>query len=304
MGTSALAGVILKSLIKEKYNIVSVFTQPDRDKKKESAVKKIAEAHKININQPEKLDETVISLVKNLKPDLIIVAAYGKILPKKIIETPGLGSLNVHASLLPKFRGPSPIQNALLAGEEKTGVTIMLMDEGIDTGDILAQEEIKISPEDNLKTLSKKISTLGAKLLIESISRWIERKLKRIKQDDFKATVCQLIERNDGRIFWNEKAENIYNKFRAFYPWPGIFSFWEKDNFLKRIKFCEIKLKKNDSHERAYSYGKVFKSGEAIGIQAPGGIIVAEIIQMEGKKPLPAKDFIIGHPDFIGSVLK
>jgi len=308
MGTSALAEVILESLLKEKYNIVAVFTQPDKKagRKKElkiSPVKSLARKHKIPIFQPEKFDEDVISEIKKIKPDLIIVAAYGKILPKEVLETPGFGSLNVHASLLPKFRGPSPIQNALMAGEQETGTTLMLMNEGIDTGDIIARKKIKINPNDTFKTLSLELSKLSAKFLLENIPLWIEGKLKRKKQDETQATFCQLIERNDGRIFWNETAKNIYNKYRALYPWPGVFCFWENDGSLKRIKFQKISLQKDSSQDKRRA-GEVFQLKNKIGIQTADNAVIADIIQLEGKKSLAAKEFINGHPDFIGSVLE
>ena len=308
MGTSALAEVILESLLKEKYNIVAVFTQPDKKsgRKKElkiSPVKKMAQKHKISLFQPEKFDEDVISEVKKIKPDLIIVAAYGKILPKEILEIPGFRSLNIHASLLPKFRGPSPIQNALMAGEKETGITIMLMNERIDTGDIIARKKIKISPEDNLKTLSLGLSKLGAKLLFKIIPLWIEGKIERKKQDETQVTLCQLIERSDGQIFWNEPAENIYNKYRALYPWPGVFCFWENAGSLERIKFQKISLQK-DGPQNKRRAGEVFQLENKIGIQTASSAVIADIIQLEGKKPLSAKEFINGYPSFIGSVLK
>jgi len=308
MGTSALAEVVLESLLKEKYNIIAVFTQPDKKvgRKKElkiSPVKSLAQKHKIPIFQPKKFDENVISKIKKTKPDLIIVAAYGKILPREVLEIPGFGSLNVHASILPKFRGPSPIQNALLANEKETGVTVMLMDEGIDTGDILVREKIKISPKNNFKNLSLKLSKLGTKLLLKTVPLWIEGKIKKIKQDNSHATLCQLIEREDGRIFWNEEAKNIYNKYRAFYPWPGIFSFWKNGDSLERIKFHKISIQKKDSQIK-HLPGKVFQSGNKIGIKVSDGVIIIEKMQLEGKKTLTAEEFANGHPDFVGSILK
>lgn len=308
MGTSALAETILKSLIKEKYNIAAVITQPDKkaNQKKElkaSPVKNLAEQNKILIFQPEKFDKDVISEIKKIKPDLIIVAAYGKILPREVLEIPGFGSLNIHASLLPKFRGPSPIQNVLMAGEKETGVTIMLMDEGIDTGDILTQKKIEINSEDNFKILSLKLSELSTKLLLETIPLWIERKIENKKQDESQTTLCQLIERDDGRIFWDEKAKVIYNKYRALSPWPGIFCFWESDDHLERIKFHKISIREED-HQNKYRLGEVFQLEDDIGIKSSEGFIIIKEIQLEGKNPLPIKEFINGHPDFIGSVLK
>lgn len=308
MGTSSLAEVVLESLLEEKYNIAAVFTQSDKKagRKKElktSPVKSLAKKHRIPLFQPEKFNKNIISAIKKIKPDLIIVAAYGKILPKEILEIPGFGSINVHASLLPRFRGPSPIQNALLTGEKETGVTIMLMDEGIDTGDILTWKKIEISADDTLKTLSFKLSESGAGLLLKTILLWIEGKIERKKQEEARATLCQLIERDDGRIFWDEKAEIIYNKYRALSPWPGTFCFWENGDSLERVKFHKVSLQRKDP-ETEYRLGEVFQSEDEVGVKTSEGIIMLNKIQLEGKKPLLIKEFINGYPDFIGSVLK
>ncbi len=239
MGTSVFAKEILASLIEAKYNIIAVFTRPDQktgrnQEIKISPVKELALSNQVPVLQPEKLDQEAAGEIKKLKPDLIIVAAYGKILSREILEIPGFGCINIHTSILPKFRGPSPIQNALLAGEKETGVTIFLMNEGIDTGDILAQEKIAIERDDDAEILSQKLSELGSKILLEALPLWVEQKLQPQKQDDSLTSLCQLIEREDGRIVWEKEAENIYNKYRAFYHWPGIFSFWENKGVLER----------------------------------------------------------------------
>jgi len=309
MGTPLFAKEILEALIKNSYNIIAVFTQPDlpQGRKQEivkSPVKILAETNQIPVYQPASLNDEVAEEIKKLKPDIIIVAAYGKILPPKILNIPGFGCINVHASLLPKFRGPSPIQNALLAGMKETGITIFLMNQGIDTGDILAQEKIKINPDDTAQSLSQKLSFLGAELLLKTLPPWVERKITPQKQDDSKTSLCQLIEREDGHIIWEEEAEKIYNKFRAFYPWPGIFGFWKNNDTLERLKFIKIKLENENSSAVTRSAGEVFKIGDEVAVQTMKGAIILEEIQPEGKKPMTAKDFIIGHPNFIGSVLE
>lgn len=308
MGTSAFAKEILAALIDANYNIIAVFAQPDkktgRDQEvKISPVKELAISNQIPVLQPVKLNQEATSEIKKLKPDLIIVAAYGKILSRAILEIPGFGCINIHASILPKFRGPSPVQNALLAGEKETGVTLMLMNEGIDTGDILAQEKIAIGKDDNAEDLSKKLSKLGTKILLETLPLWVEQKLQPRKQDDSKTLLCQLIEREDGRIIWEDEAENIYNKYRAFYPWPGIFSFWENNGTLERIKLTKITLQNSDTKTNHRS-GEVFQLGDKIGVQTLKGVIILEEIQLEGKKPSAIKDFLNGHPNFTGSILR
>lgn len=310
MGTSAFAETILNSLIQAEYNVVSVYTQPDKkagsDKQvQKTPVKITAEKNNIPVFEPDKLDENVIQKIREQKPDLIVVAAYGKILPNAILEIPGFGAINVHASLLPKYRGPSPIQNALLSGETETGTTIMLMGEGIDTGDILSQRKTQINKDETAFELSKKLSQLSSDLLLETIPLWVERKIKPQKQDDSQASLCQLIERADGKIFWAEEAESIYNKFRAFYPWPGIFTFWQRtnENYPKRIKLNKISFSKTNP-PTSHHIGEVFQIAEKVAVQTVSGIIVLEEIQMEGKPNMKIEEFLNGYPDFIGSILR
>lgn len=307
MGTSDFAKDILEALLNENYNIVAVYTKPDSKigRKREifeSPIKKLALERKIPVFQPQKFDDVAVSDFKNLRPDLVVVAAYGKILPKKVLETPGFGCINIHPSLLPKFRGPSPIQNALLLGEKETGTSVMLMDEGMDTGNILMQKSFPLDPIENAESLSRKLSTLSIETLLETIPLWIERKIEPMPQDDSKATLCQLIEREDGRIIWEQKAEDIYNRYRALYVWPGVFTFWKKDNTVLRLKLPRISLQKN-SPLTPHKTGEVFQIGEAIGIQTLKGVIILEEVQLEGKKPIKAKEFSNGYPDFIGSML-
>lgn len=307
MGTSSLSEKILTDLIAEGYNIIAVYTKPDKKTGREqeiteSPVKKIATEHKLTVIQPEKFNVEAISELKKLKPDLILVAAYGKILPKEVLEIPGFGCLNVHTSLLPKFRGPSPIQNALLCGEKETGTTIMLMDEGIDTGKIIAQAKITIKDDDTNESLTEKLAIFSSELLLKTLPAWIERKIEATDQDNSLATLCQLIEREDGRIFWEEEAENIYNKYRALYPWPGVFTFWKNNDSMFRLKLISISLQRLNS-EQTYPAGQVFQLGEKIGVQTLSGIIFLEQIQLEGKKTTSITEFINGYPDFVGSIL-
>jgi methionyl-tRNA formyltransferase len=298
----------LEKLIKSKLVIISaIITQPDAEKGgkigvKISPVKELAEKHGLPVLQPEKFDQEAIDQIKKISPDLIIVAAYGKILPEEILKIPDHGCLNIHASLLPKYRGPSPIQNALINGETKTGITIILMDKGIDTGDIIAQEAVDISPEDNSETLHYKLAAIGADILLKTIPMWLNKELKPLKQDHTKATFCQLIEREDGHIVWDDKADSIHNKFRALLPWPGVFSFWKINDALLRIKFTKISLEKNNP-QTSHRLGEVFQLSDKIGVQTIEGVIILEELQIEGKKPVPIKDFLNGYPDFPGSVL-
>lgn len=308
MGTSDLSEAVLGALIENEYNLVGVFTKPDqkigrKQEITEPLVKKMALEHKIPVFQPLKFNIETVEELKKLKPDLVIVAAYGKIIPKSALEIPGFGCINVHVSLLPKYRGPSPIQNALLAGEKETGVTIMLMDQGVDTGDILAQEISPIKPNDNTEMLMGKLAELGAKLLLKTLPLWIEGKIEKMSQDHSKATNCQLIEREDGKIYWTDSAEDIYNRYRALTPWPGIFTYWKNDSEIIRLKLIAIELQKTSPIEKR-AEGEIFEIGSDIGVQTAQGVIILKELQKEGKKPSDAKSFINGHKNFIGSILQ
>jgi len=308
MGTSSFSESILKSLIDAQYNIISVYTQKDKKvgRKQElqkSAVKILAEKNHIPVYEPVRFNDEVIDEAKKQKPDIMIVAAYGKILPKAILELPGFGAINVHTSLLPKYRGPSPIQNAILNGEKETGATIMLMDEGIDTGAILAQEKIDINENDTTQSLSEKLAQISSDLLLEIIPLVAKRKINPQSQDNNLATLCQLIERSDGKIMWSDEAESIYNRYRAFSPWPGIYAFWENGDAIKRIKFKKISLAKNNPQTQ-YHIGEVFQIGENYGVQTALGAIILHEIQIEGKDPADIKAFANGYPNFVGSILK
>ncbi len=307
MGTSDLSEAVLKSLIEKEYNLVGVFTKPDKKigRKQEITaplVKKLAEEKNIPVFQPTKFNAEAIENLKSLKPDLVIVAAYGKIIPATALDVPGFGCINVHVSLLPKLRGPSPVQNALLQGEKETGITIMLMNEGVDTGDILAQEIVPIESNDNTGTLMEKLSVKGSTLLLETIPLWIEQKIQPKAQDESQATFCELIEREDGRIYWTNSAEEIFNRYRALTPWPGIFTYWKNNSDLIRLKLIAIKLQKTSPIEKRPE-GEVFELGDDIGVQTASGVIILKEVQKEGKKAVDAKSFKNGHPNFIGSTL-
>lgn len=308
MGTSPLAQVALQKLIEEQYNIVGVFTKADKKIGREqeltaTPVKTLALENSIEVFQPIRFDEETVKTLRGLKPDLIVVAAYGKILPKTVLDMPGFGCINIHASLLPKFRGPSPIQNALLAGEKETGVTIMLMDENVDTGDILTQTILPIEEDDTFLELHDKLATLGAQLLSKTLPLWIKRQIESKPQNNSEATLCQLIEREDGRIFWETEAQKIYNRYRALFPWPGIFTFWRNEKTMLRLKLLKIRLDKENSTDK-HAIGEVFQADNALAIQTIKGAILIEQLQLEGKKPMASNEFINGYPKFIGTILQ
>jgi len=302
MGTPSLSAEILRSLLDAGYNIVGVFTQPDKKVGRKqmiekSPVKMLAEEKNTPIFTPNRLDDIAIEKIRELKPDLIILIAYGKILPAAVLELPKFGAINIHPSLLPKFRGPSPIQNALLNGEQRTGTTIMKMDAGIDTGDILAQQKTEISSDETYLELANKLLQLSRELLLEILPKWIAGEINPQKQNDSEASYCQMITKNDGKIDWNDSAENIYNKYRAFMVWPGIFTSWNS----QRIKLNRIILAKGNFE--SYKNGEIFRIDDTICIKAGANAIGLMEIQLEGKPGAKILDFINGHQNFIGSIL-
>lgn len=307
MGTPEFSGEVLEGIIAAGYNVVAAYTRPDKPvgRKQEvvaSAVKRLASERHIPVEQPARFDDETVKGLREYEPDLIIVAAYGRILPESVLSIPGFGCLNVHASLLPRWRGASPVQNALLAGDTETGVSIMLMDAGMDTGPVFAQESFEIAADDTTDTLLSRMSAAGVRLLISIIPKWIEKRTEPVEQDDSKATLCELIEREDGRIFWNETAANILNRYRGLHPWPGIFTFWKRDDGLLRLKLTRITIQKTDPAIKR-KFGEVFESGEKVAIQSGEGIVYVEKIQPEAKGAMPIRDYVNGHPDFIGSIL-
>lgn len=307
MGTPTLAQELLQTLLEAGYNIVGVVTKPDtkigrEQTLKASPVKELAESKGIPVLTPTKIDHDFEKELSRLRPDLIIVAAYGKILPESLLSLPGLGCLNVHYSLLPRFRGASPIQNALLFGDKETGVTLMKMDAGLDTGNIIATKNLAIDPHDTTLTLTAKLNSVAQTLLLETLPLWVKQKIQSTPQKKEGVVLCQLIERADGKIEWSTDAESIYNRFRAFQPWPGIFTFWKQGDSFARIKLIDIELHTLPVSQ-SYALGEVFQLADVLGVQTGNGVIILRTLQLEGKVKMPAADFIRGNPDFIGGTL-
>jgi len=292
MGTPEFAATILQSLIDNKFSVVGVITSPDRPKGRGkkmtmSEVKEAALKNNLPVFQPEKIKkQTSIDQLKLWKPDLIVVAAYGQIISKNILDLPKYGCINVHASLLPKYRGASPIHYALLNGEKETGITIMKMDEGMDTGEIISNFQFLISNDDNLISLYSRLANLGAKLLVKTIPDYIAGKIKLKKQDNNQATYTKIINKKDGLIDWQESAEQIINKIRAFNPWPGTYSFWNK----KKLGIQSAQIT-----NQQLLPGMVVIEGKTIFIGTSDKAIAVTQIQLEGKKSMMASDFILGN---------
>lgn len=307
MGTPILSQEILNALLDAGYNIVAVVTKPDTKIGREqtltpSPVKMVAEQKGIPVLTPDKLDNDFQSKLSDFKPDLIIVAAYGKILPESVLTLPAFGCINIHYSLLPRFRGASPIQNALLFGDKKTGVTLQKIDAGLDTGDIIAAQIVDIDPNDTAQTLTPKLNAVAQGLLLKVLPLWVKQKIKAVPQNHQEAVLCQLIERADGKIEWGNEAQDIYNRFRAFDPWPGVFTYWKKGDSFIRLKLNDIHLHTSQITQH-YTLGEVFQLADDIGVQTGNGVIIINTIQPEGKVQMPIADFVRGNPDFIGGNL-
>lgn len=309
LGTPEFGAIILNGLIKNGFKPALVVTSPDKPVGRKQTltsppVKLIAQKNNISVEQPETIRNLKLK-VKSLNPDLGIVAAYGQILPKEILDIPKFGFLNVHPSLLPKYRGPSPVQTAILEGDQKTGVTLMLIDEKMDHGPIIVQEEMAISEKESKEHLHNRLAMLGIKLLIETIPQWIGEKIKPRPQEEKNATFSEIITKERGRIDWQKKAETIERETRAFYPWPGSYAVWQKDKKELRIKVLKSRVLKSPEKTR-YLVGKVLVVPQnEIGVQCgDGNFLVIERLKPEGKNEMGAEDFLRGYSSFIGTVLR
>jgi methionyl-tRNA formyltransferase len=240
MGTPEFAAIILNYVLDwPGGEVVAVYTQPDRpcgrgQKCKASPVKEIAMQKGLPVFQPKNFkQEDDVRALKALAPDFLLVAAYGLILPKQVLDTARFGAVNVHASLLPKYRGAAPIQRAIMAGESATGITIMLMDEGMDTGPILLQRAMAIGIEDTAKSLHDDLAHLGGRLLVEALEKMVQNKLVPIPQPDELATYAPKLKKEEGLIDWNRPCLQVHNQIRALYPWPGAYFDWARPNQKK-----------------------------------------------------------------------
>ncbi|MFH1509898.1 MAG: methionyl-tRNA formyltransferase [Candidatus Nealsonbacteria bacterium] len=308
MGTPEFGAIILKGLIDNDFKPDLVITTPDKPVGRKQIitpppVKVLAQENNIPVMQPVKLKE-ITEDIKKMNPDLIIEAAYGKLIPKELLDIPKYKTINVHPSLLPKYRGASPIQSVILNGDKKTGVTIMLVEEKLDSGPILSQEEVEIREKETAKELHNKLAILGTDLLIKTIPQWVSGEIKEKEQEETEATYFNIIKKEDGKINWKESADVIERKVRAFDPWPGTFTTWEKDGNTMKIKILKSRVLISPDNT-TYPMGKVLVVPQnEIGIQCKENFFVIEELQMEGKKPTKAEDFIRGHKDFIGTILK
>ncbi|MFC1942029.1 methionyl-tRNA formyltransferase [Chloroflexota bacterium] len=303
MGTPEFAVPSLEHLILDKYQIVAVFTQPDRPAGRgrgmvASPVKAAAQQLQLPVLQPDSMKSAeVVTQIASLKPDIIVVVAYGKILPQSILDIPAFGCINIHPSLLPKFRGPSPVVAAILSGDDFTGVSIMLLDSGMDTGPVLIRAAVSISHEDTAGSLTGKLSMIAANLLQEALVGWIRHEIVPLPQNEVAATYSAQINKEDGEIDWNLSAEEIWQRVRAFHPWPGCYTMWRG----RQLKITEAVLLR----EKGIS-GKVVAtpgSEAVVGVGTGNGMLGLLEMQLEGKRAMLANEFLRGQRDFIGVML-
>ena len=299
MGTPELAAASLSALLREPaFELAAVVTQPDRPKGRDlklqpSPVKQLARAAGLPVLQPLKArDESFLVTLRELQPELIAVAAFGQILPAPLLALPRLGCLNVHTSLLPKYRGASPIQSAILNGDPETGVTIMKMDVGLDTGDILTQRVTPIFPTDDAATLHDRLAQLGAELLVETIPAYAAGKIPPQPQDASRATHVAKIKKEDGGIDWSQPAAAIWNRIRAFTPWPGAFTYLPGPPHPQLLKIWQAQVE-----ARSGAAGEILaadRNGIVIGCGADSLRVTS--LQREGGRRMSAAEFLAGHP--------
>ncbi len=299
MGSPQFAIPIL-SAIDKNFHLVTVVTQPDkpagRGKKMEaSAVKKYAVDHNIPVLEPHKIrkEPETIEVLKSYQVDLFIVAAFGQILPLVVLEIPKFGCINVHASLLPRWRGASPIQAAILNGDLESGVTIMKMDAGMDTGPILKENSITLASNETSESLSEKLSGLGRELLLEVVPDYLASRIESIPQDDEEATYAPLIKKEDGQLDLHEPVEILERKIRALNPWPGTFLQWNE----KSLKILEAEIIQSSPQE----IGKRKIHQKYPAIDCVGGTLVLKKVKAPGKNVVSGKDFLNGTRDWVGS---
>ena len=307
MGTPTFAIPVLAGLTNiSDSEVVAVYTTPDRAagrgrNARTSPIKDYAVELGIQVKQPEtfRSDEVRAELTA-LQPDAIIVAAYGKLLPKSVLDVPKMGCLNIHPSLLPRHRGPSPVATTILNRDRVTGVTIMLLDEGMDTGPLIAQHEFFLQGDENTDDLTKALFELGARLLVETIPKWESGEIQAENQDESLASVSRKLERSDGLVDWSLTADELERRARAFTPWPGLFTNWNESN----LKLVDVSYHGVDSSK--WEPGTVFQSDDpeipAV-VATSEGFLGLKTIQLEGKRPVSVKDFLNGAPEFIGSKL-
>ncbi len=296
-GTSPFARPSLEAILESRHNILAVITQPDRKKGRNLVVtsppvKVLALKHNLKVHQPDRISSPdFIEILKNYKADIFAVVSFGQILKKEVLKIPKHFCLNLHGSLLPKYRGPAPINWVIINGESISGVTVIKMEEKVDRGDILLKKEVKIEPNDNALTLSDKLSKIGAQLLVQALNLIETGKIYFTPQDEQQVTSAPKLKRSDGLINWQEEAVKIHNKTRGLFPWPGTFV-----NFNGKIlKIVETEISELEKDIKEDPGTIVDIRDEGFIIQTGKGLILIKQVQLEGSRVMSAKQFSLGH---------
>ena len=306
MGSPDFALPALQSLMSNQYDVRAVYTQPDKPTGRgrqfmACPVKRFAVSQGMLVIQPESLkDSQAVEVLAALKPDIIIVAAYGQILPAVVLELPRYKCVNIHPSLLPRYRGPSPVAAPILNGDPVTGVTIMLIERKVDSGPILSQEEMAISDEDTTGSLSERLAVIGARKLVETIPRWVEGKIGPGLQDESRASYTRMETKEDGLLDWKLPAVVLWRRVRAYHPWPGCYFDWKGGRLrvMKAIPMLDV-----EGGEAGRVIVLPRTAAARVAVRTADGLLGLISVQPEGKREMTASDFSAGHRDFAGSVL-
>ena len=308
MGTPEFAIPPLEHLILNQYQVVAVYTQPDKPAGRgrslsATPLKRAALARKLPVVQPVSLKSAeVVAQLAKFHPEVIVVAAFGQILPQSVLDIPSCGCINIHPSLLPRFRGVSPVAAAILAGDEFTGVSIMLMDRGLDTGPVLARAQIPISAQDTTGSLTAKLSLIAAQLLLEILPRWSRGELTPHPQSGAEATYSGSISKEEGEVDWRLPAIDIWRRVRAFQPWPVCYTGWQERQ-LRIIEAVPLPAIKALEVGQVVALTSAAESKAAFGVSTGEGILGVLKVQLEGKRAMSAAEFLRGQRQFIGAIL-
>jgi len=301
MGSPDFAIPVLQALV-ERYEVVGVVTQPDRPAGRGKVltpppVKSLAERYQLPVIQPRRLSQPdAFAQLVAWQPDVIIVAAFGQILKPQVLDLPAFGCVNVHASLLPRWRGAAPIQAAILHGDKQTGVTIMRMDAGIDTGGILSQQAIEIHPQDTSLSLSARLAELGADLLLESLPEYLSGRIHIQEQDDQLATYAPMLKKEDGSLDFLRSAQTLERQVRAFNPWPGAYMEW-KGQLIKILRAHTLPNQMSEA-ETSWEPGTKLRVDNLPALSTAEGLLVLDVLQPAGKKALSGSEFLNGARDW------
>lgn len=305
MGTPDFACPGLTALLAApEFELVGIFTQTDKPVGRKQVltpppIKELAQKNNLPVFQPLKI-KTEIETIKGLRPDLIIVIAYGKIIPPEILAIPTYGCINVHASLLPKYRGAACLNAPILNGDSETGITIMQMDAGLDTGPILRQAKIKLEGDESLADVHDRLSELGAQSLVSTITDFIQGKMKPQVQDEKGASYIKTLKKEDGKIDWSKSATEIERLIRAYNPWPGSYAITDTEGTTIKILAVDHQVIKVNAHQT----GQIFLFDKSLAVQCGQDALTILKLQLAGGRASTAEEFSRGHQDFIGRILK